>query len=387
MAAGAAVSGVLGAAQVVSGMKAQSSQKRAQQQAIAAQGQAAVDEAKLRQIDIQNAKMYSQYQAQMGQLSRLQAFQQQSSGLLAQAQMEQMQAAASQFENEQARMQALTSAEQQKQQANQQRLGATLNESEAKQQAAQQAGGVFDQLTQSEQQTGQMLNEGQARRATMEAMFAASGLAPESLTSNALQSSDMMNDLAVQVEQQLKASNLSEQAAFDMLSQGRIAELVKALGFEDAQRMDDEAGRASQYANTVADATNQNINATLGQNAAARNAAMQQFKGSMALDEQTDKANQLFANSGFNAQTNATQASLDSTMKGLAASSSAIPSGGGFLGLLSGGLSVYNNVSSQMDNSYKRDMELRAGLLNGIQPNTSSRNTLLGSLRNYRDTK
>lgn len=385
MAAGA-VSGVLGAAQVVSGMSAQTKQRRAQQQAISAQGQAAVDEARLRQMDIKNAQMYAQYQSQMSQLSRMQAFQQQSAGLLAQAQLEQMQAAASQFENEQARMQALVGAEQQKQQANQQRLGATLNESEAKQQAAQQAGGVFDQLGQAEQQLGGALDEGQARRATMEAMFAASGLAPEGLTSNALQSSDMMNDFTAQVEQQLKASNLSEQAAFDMLSQGRIAELVKALGFEDAQRMDDEANRSAQYANTVADATNANINATLGQNAAARDTAMQQFKGSMALDEQTDKANQLFAEAGFNSQSNATQASLDSTMRGLAAQSSTVPSGGGFLGLLSGGLSVYNNVSSQMDNSYKRDMELRAGLLNGIQQ-PSARDTLLGSLRNYRDTK
>lgn len=381
MAAGAAVSGVLGAAQVVSGISAQSQQRRAQQQAIAAEGQAAVDQAKLKQMDIQNARMYSQYQAQMGQLSRLQAFQQQSAGLLAQKQMEQMEADTARFQNEQARIQAGVGAEQQKQAANQQRLGAVLGEAEAKQGAAQQAAGVFGQLGGAEQQVGNMLDEGQARRATMEAMFAASGLAPGGLTSDALQSNDMMGDFATQVEQQLKTANISEVAAMEMVTQGRIAELVKALGFEDAQNMDEEADRAVGYANTVADATNMNIDSTLAQNDAARNSAMTQFQGAMALDEQTDAANQLFAEAGFNSQSNATQSVLDSTMKGLSAKSSAVPSSGGLLGLLSTGLNVYNQVSPVFDNSYKRSMELKAGLLGGVQQPESKQASLVNRLK------
>jgi len=229
-----------------------------------------------------------------------------------------------------------------------------------------------------------MLDEGQARRATMEAMFAASGLAPGSLTSQALTSNDMMNDFTTQVEQQLRSANISEVAAMEMLTQGRIAELVKALGFEDAQNMDDEANRAVQYANTVANATNQNIDATTAQNNQARDLTMTQFKGAMALDEQTDKANQVFAEAGFNTQSAATQSVLDSTMRGLSAKTAAIPSGGGMLGLLSGGLQVYNSVSPMFDNSYKRTMELQNGLLGGIQQPSMSRTDLISKLKSSR---
>ncbi len=339
-----AVTGVLGAAQLVGGISQASAQRRqvqannaaqarqiaAQRDQIAVQEKASFEQAALQQMEIEQNKRFSDYQATLGQLERQTAMQQQVAALQAQGQLEQMVAQQQQYsidadrlgglltleqerikndasvlqtgiqgmnargQTEQGRYEALSQGQQaltgntseniqsqiglaqQGIQNETGRYGAMLSASDQQQQAAvmagqaqiqeqqtlsgvaQQGAQVYRQLEGEALAEGRRLTAGERRRATMQAMMAAaSGIGSQS--DAALLGADKREDAQTFIESQLRTNGISDETALQMINEGRIAELTKLLGVQDASRVDRKAIEAALLANVQANATSESI--------------------------------------------------------------------------------------------------------------------------------
>lgn len=384
-----AVTGVLGAAQLVGGISQASAQRRqvnannaaqarqiaAQRDQIAVQEKATFEQAALQQMEFEQNKRFSDYQATLGQLERQTAMQQQVAALQAQGQLEQMTAQQQQYaidserlgglltleqqriqneatqiqsgiqgmnargqteqgryealsqgqqaltgnamentqtqiglagagtQNEMQRYQAMLSGADQQQQAAVMKGQAEINEQQTLAGVAQQARGVYGQLEGEALAEGRRLTAGERRRATMQAMMAAAG-GMGSQSDQAILSADKGEDAQTFIESQLRMNGISDETAIQMVNEGRIAELTKLLGVQDASRVDRKAIEAALLANIQANATNESIgmqsdfanrlanyknSGVLGQMSMANMSAEQQ-QAIIALQEQAAQA-------------------------------------------------------------------------------------------------
>lgn len=339
-----ALSGVLGAAQLVGGISEASAQRRqvkannaaqarqiaAQREQIAVQEKATFEQAALQQMEFEQNRRFSDYQATLGQLERQTAMQQQVAALEAQGQLEQMTAQQQQYaidserlggllqleqqriqneatqiqagiqgmnargeteqsryqalmqgqqgltannlenqqtqiglagagtENEMNRYQAMLSGVDQQQQAALMKGQAEIQEQQTLSQVSQQGRQVYDELAGQALAEGKRLTTGARRRATMQAMMAAAG-GMGSQSDQALLSADKGEDAQTFIENQLRLNGISDETAIQMVNEGRIAELTKMLGVQDASRVDRKAVEAVLLANIQANETNQSI--------------------------------------------------------------------------------------------------------------------------------
>lgn len=368
MGAGAA-GAVLGGAQLIGGFIAQRNQANAQRKQIAAQIQSAKDQAILRKMEIEQAQQYAKYQGMLGQLARQQANLQQQSALEAQSLTDQLSAQQLKFATEQQYIQSLIQSEQKQNQAGQLAVNAEGSLTQALEDVA---GALTQGSSQSVSQNKAALegmNQGSKRRALMDAMLAASGASGQgSLTSESLKQDDATNELK-QVSELIDATNqdwgmLLERAG----GKEALAKILRNLGINEASQLSNEAERQKVYSALAKQFGLSNIDSTLNMNSSARDAYRKAMDAARMMDENTQAANELFAQMGYNIQTNATDSAYNATLKGLRAQSSAIRSPG-LLSLLTTGLGVYNATRPLYDNSLKnqqRQMELNAGLLSGI---------------------
>ncbi|MBD2200151.1 MULTISPECIES: hypothetical protein [Calothrix] len=381
---GASVGAVIGGVSLISGIASQKKQESAQRAQIAAQQQAAANNAALRQIEIDKAKDYANYQNAMNSLARQQQYQTQRATLLTQQSVEKIQEAQARFNNEAALTANKTNLARNEAQLKQQEAQTNVDYQKQLQQLSQYLSQNSQQAQQNYTKQGELLTQGEARRAAQEAFYAAAGIGQRSQSSQAQTNYDFMKDAStyLQALQETKAGQevaklMSEaitsqsQAERDL----KLLEVSKLLG--DVERQYQQIGL--QY-----DMTNKSIDNTLKQNANSRDIAMQTMEMANAQAINNEKVNTIGAEAGYDLQSAANNASLMSSMSALQAQQQAIP--GGFLSYLNMGLNAYNTFRPYIDNSTsqaKKAMEVNAGLLGGV--NGVSQAALVDRLRDYRD--
>lgn len=162
------------------------------------------------------------------------------------------------IQNETGRYGAMLSASDQQQQAAVMAGQAQIQEQQTLSGVAQQGAQVYRQLEGEALAEGRRLTAGERRRATIQAMMAAaSGIGSQS--DAALLGADKREDAQTFIESQLRTNGISDETALQMINEGRIAELTKLLGVQDASRVDRKAIEAALLANVQANATSESI--------------------------------------------------------------------------------------------------------------------------------
>lgn len=339
------VGGVLGGVQFISGIANSGKQTRAAAQQYQAQAQASIDQAKLRQLEIQQSKDYANHQFLMNDLSRKQQLQQQTAQLTMQGMMDALGEASARFQNSTGLLKTQTELTQQAGKTDQAAAAANIEKSRADQSISQQLGQAYGQASGVLDKEGDKLREGDARRATAAAFLnAASGGALGGFSDEQQESADVLGSLGQYAEALL---NTQEGVALSSLIadlQNTTSEAERQVKLGDAARALDAITRQGQLAQANYNATEQNISSQLAQNANSRDVANKSLAAASSMAENNDRTNLLLANSGANLQSASTKATLNSQLSGAQSNYSANSGsvGSGLLSLVNSGLNAYN---------------------------------------------
>lgn len=339
------IAGVVGIAQGVSSLAGQSKQQRIAEAQAQANQKAAEASAALRQIQINTSRDYADYNARLNSLTRQFQFMQSEMGLQGQGILDQM--------NYNAQMGQLNMAETANQmglvgaesEADRMSTGAQQQALGQRTEAAGQSVNTQNQLTNAAQGTSAQMRQGEARRAMVQTMRASTGAGP-SRTSQTLESMDLNADVASVLAQTLQQEGISEQDIRQLLYTRDIAEIGKQLGINSAEFFRESARRASQMQSTTISA--QRADATIGKKMsdAGRDTASKQLQFANTADANTDAINRIFAESGFQQQSNAVSQQLAAQSANINASrAQASASSPGLFDYLGMGLKAYSTLS------------------------------------------
>ncbi|AGR48556.1 hypothetical protein A4L_29 [Anabaena phage A-4L] len=373
---GAAIGGILGGVQLVAGISQANSQANAQRQSLQAQAQTTVDASRIRQMEILQARDQSRFNSSMNELARQQNYQNQTFLIQRQLLQEQMDAETTKQQAEQQRLQTMSGIEQKDRQTEQQMVGAEVNFQQTLQQLAQQLGVVnaqsSQQLTGAEDATKEL---GQ-RLDTRDVLAMASGVGLGSSTSSQQQNADLLGTID-------KVAKVLQGTQVGMEVQQRMTELASASSESERNIKLSELGSylsdsdfMRNIANIQASATNQNVDSTMGVNAAARETAVNAINAADMMNRQTDTVNNDLAEMGYQVQTSAVNSSQNNAMSGINAQYGSI-GGNTFAGLLSSGVNAFNTYQGVLGqqnalNQQKQMTYLNSGILSNGATNNNT---------------
>ena len=307
--AGGPVGAVIGVASGISSMSQQSKQRRLAEAQANAQAKAAEASAALRQVEINSRRDYADYNAKLNSLTRQFQYMQSEMGLRGQGIMDQMnqtgqlgQLQMSEMANQMGLVNAEMGADQQVAGAKQQELG-------QKTEAAGASVGSQNQLTNAAQQTGAGMQAGEARRAMMQTLMSATGGAP-GRTSAVLEQKDLDGSIAAALAQNLQQEGISEQDLRQLLYTRDIAEISKALNINAAEFQRESARRGATATSMGIAGMKTDLATQAEMSNAGRDAALKQMRFAQMSDANADAVNKIFAEYGFQQQSNATQSTL-----------------------------------------------------------------------------
>lgn len=306
-----AVAGAVGIAQGVQGMFASGQQQRIAAAQAQANQKAAEASAAIRNVEINSKRDYAQYTSDLNAMTRQLQFMQSDMGLKAQATLDNMNTQAQfgqlnlqKLGNEAGLLQTNAEADKMAVAAKQQAIGQKVE-------AASQSANVQAQLGNAALQTQAVGKHGEARRAMLQSMQAATGQAP-GRTTDTVVNKDLEGDIVGILSQSLSQQGVSEQDIRQLIYTQDIAEISKTLGINASEMLRSAAKRGYDLSETsynakVLDATYENSLAAHG-----RNTAQAQLSMSNLYDTNADAINNIFAEYGFQQQSNAVASQLGS---------------------------------------------------------------------------
>ncbi len=339
----APVVGVLGAVSTVSSLNSQRKAARAQESAIETNKQASEAAAAQRFLEIQTAKDFSSYQARINQMSRQLGMYQQTMQLEAEAGMERLGQQQERFQNVQNLLQASIQATAERSGADQLRAGSTQRKLQVQGAARQENIAAQEGLTGAAQEVVQALSKGKMGRAVQEAVFA-------SATGQGGRSNDVLRDIGLSeevagaVREFLRQEGISEQEAIQMLYADTISNTEEAIAYGEANQIEGNADRSELYSNILATGVDADIRRQGIINEGGRRAQLQTMNMANVMDANSDAANRIFAEAGWQAQANSATTQLFNQKAQLQAQKNSIQKPGLF-DYLGAGVQAFTSVA------------------------------------------
>lgn len=339
------ISAAVGVASAVSGMAQGAQQRKIAEASAQANQKAAEASAALRQIQINSSRDYADYNARLNSLTRQFQYMQASMGNNAQGILDQMNYNSQKGQLDMAYVGNQMGLVDASLGAAKQRTGAEQQAHQQNIEAAGQSTSNQNQLTNAAQGTAEGMRQGDARRAMLQTMMAASGGAPGN-TENTLQMSDLNNTIAASLAQSLQQQGISEQDISQLIYTKDIAEIARQLGVNAADYMEQTAYRNAQMTNTAIDAKSKDLTLEAQLANQGRGTSMKMLDFAQASDTNTDQINRIFSEYGFQQQANASNIQLQSQLASLNASrAQSQASAPGIFDYLGMGLKAYSSLS------------------------------------------
>lgn len=368
----APIAGVLGVVSTVSGMAQQSRQNAINEASIAANQKAADAAAALKRAEVETKRSYANYQSNLNQMTRQTQMMQAEMGLQAQDILSQMQYRDQQASLENSRYQVNSNAIQEQSGALADKTNTELAYGQAMMGANAQSINNQTQLANAAQGTREKGKQGNARRAMVEAVMAATQGVP-GRSQDALLQKDVNNDVSSALMEFMNQAGISEQDVAQLAATGDIANLLRQINVSKADFRANTAIKAQQYGNMAIDAALRDAATSRQLDQSGSQQARAQLQASKVMDENSDAVNRILADWSYNLQGQAVQNQLSAQTASLNAQAASTRNTSMLPGLLNAGLQLYQSFGSggggqQSTNPlYSNSMSNYGLLTNGTQ--------------------